>query len=694
MLLDRYGRALQREDIRQDSIYDPAAGETAGYKLPDHRQPTPEFVANVMSESDYWAKRIDDAMAPAHLDGFVNALSGIGDPTRDKSKGGAFSGPQFVLTQLTNCDAENRYRGTDIGRNLIERIPDEMTREGWDLLVQPSDEDAESAGNPRAAMDAAMRAPRRAAAGWRLVARRLDGMLRAAAETRAQRWDAVAAGLPVAPAALKPPPGPLPKLNDEGIDLATAMDKFTAEIGLVAAVNQALRYERAFGGGCVFIGVDDGLPLTAPLDLDRVRAVTHLTAFTGGWDGEAVMWRPYPVGVDAKYGKPEIFQVRNTSVQVARPPAPGEGPVKQIQYWGPTGPTIWYVHESRFLIFDGEPTSRPAQQEMRGWGDSLFTRVNDTLSQYEQTWNAVAILMQDFSVSTLAIKGLARSLSEHGQAARNQFIQYAQLQALFTSVARMRFIDADEKFERVTASVAGMADILDKMNLRLAACADTPMSVLFGQNSGGLGDADSAALRGFYDKIGGRQERRLRPQLERFYKIAWRAKNSPTKGVEPTKWGVRFRPLWKTTALEQAQVRQALSAADVAEIGAQIITPEEVAATRYGGIEYGTGPIVLDVDARRPAEFVPAAEQAPTDRNANVAAVEETAQKPLAQSTQMARGVDLTGETNSQELYLPVLPMTAMPSNPLTGDPQSIETTAGETGAGGKPLVKPEEVGR
>lgn len=679
MLLDWTGRPLQHALV--DPIYDPRV-QDGGHALPMDRFPTAEFRRDLAAELD--RARVDSAGAAlgldgVNLDGFVNELTGLGTTWGDKTLGGQAGGPTFDLYRMRGFEAELRARGSDLGRNIVDKIPDEMTRAGWSVEVQPSDDEEETA-DPALHADACRRHPARAAAGWRKHAEQLDRDDRARALHLARRWDQVAAGTVPTAAAPPPPPGALPPLNDRGIALAEAMKRLEKDLGVGAAINQALRYERQHGGGAVLLGVDDGVEdLTVPLDLARVRRVTHLTAMTGGWDGEVVMWRPYNDPRKAKYGRPEIYQVRNTSVQLARPPAPGETrPVSQLIPQGPTGPTIFYVHESRFLIFDGQPVSRASQQEMQGWGDSVFTRVNQVLSDYSQTWNAVAVLLSEFSIATLSIKGLARALAEKGAAARQAFLEYARFQAVLQSVARMRFIDADEQFQRVTASVAGVAEMLREWSLRLAAAADMPVSLLFGQVKGGLGDAGSTDIRFFYDRIAAQQQNRLLPQLERFYRIAWKSKDGPSRGVEPEHWSVVFKPLWQPTALEKADLRLKTAQGDATEIAAQVVTPEEVAATRYGGAEYNSGPVVLDVEGRRAQARRTRAPPPPP----RLPAPPEPAATPPN-----GHGGVVMPQAMRQPLHQPVPPMTAMPSDPLTGDPQSTPSNIGQTGAGGRPLL-------
>lgn len=612
------------------------------------RQVTPEHAAAVEALDQYR----DGVISGERRDGFINELSGIGNPLNDKSLGGSLYGPSFALTISSFAASEARYRGSDLGRAVVDKIPDEMTRRGWDVEVQPDDaDDTESPDK----LDHAMADPRRAAAGWRAIARR-DSTGRGHALRLARRWDAFGAD-PTQPAPT-PPPGPLPEIDNTGTDLSEAIETWAENVpnnvngrGLTPCINLALKYERAYGGGCVFIGVDDGgMLLTTPLDLSKVRKVTHFTVLRGGYDGEVTMWRPYRFAVDRKYGLPEIFQVRNSNVPIAPVPWPGENPTPALNYPNsPTGPTLFGVHESRFLIFDGQPTSIEARQEMRGWGDSIFTRISLALANFEQNRSSTAILMQEASVASIGIKGFTEALASKDNKARDFFIMYARTQSIMRSTARTNYHDAEQTFARQSVSFGGIGDILDRDVERIAAISETPISVLFGNLKGGLGASEDPSARGWYATVGARQESRARTPLEYAYRIGWRSKEGPTRGVEPRKWTLIFRPLWQLTELEQADLRAKTSTADGMDITNQIVTPPEVTATRYGGAEYNAGPIVIDVAGRKSA----------------------MARQPVPKPVDPAAPTQAAPDGPQ--------PIKMMPTDPWTGTPAGTPSGAGET---------------
>ena len=685
LLFDASGRPLTatpRPVVDHFDGYDPNVAEAAALGDPAINGEHPDAVNVITGE---------------RMDAFLNAVSGLGDPSVDKAMGGSLGGPDFAFVRRTSAECEAWYRGTDIGKNAVDIYPDQMTRRWLDVEVQLVEGEAVTV-DPGAKMDAIRRDPRRAAAGWREEARRLDhsrrgGKRRMDALMRARRWDAVVAGEIPIEAAGAPPPGPLPEVNADGATIGEEMERFADGLKLTQAVRQALIYERAFGGGAVFIGVDDGgRPLTDPLDWNRVRRITHLTALRGGWDGPVTMWRPYRYAVSPKYGQPEIFQVANRTVPITPTPAPGERLPKSAYDYppSPSGPTLFYVHESRFLIFDGEPATTEAQQGNRGWGDSVFTRAASAIADFGVSWQAAATLMQTASIDVQGVPDFSRILEEKNAAARQNFIQYAFLQSRMTSLTRIKFIDAKQTYDRKPVSFSGVPEILRALADRLAAVFDVPVSILLGNLKGGLGAQEDPGLRSFYDRVEGKQELRLRPVLREFFRGAFLSKLGPTQGREPAKWDIFFRPLWQLNELEMADLRTKTVTADVQEIQAGIVTPEEVASTRYGGVEYNAGPIMLDMDKRRgpmlpvdaeDEDVLPPPIGLPPPAAAPAAAEAAAERDPAASEP--------TGGTTPT-----TLPIRMMPTDPIMGDPEGVQSVTGPTATvpGTSPKVEEEHV--
>ena len=200
---------------------------------------------DVVAQLEDHAKKTGSRFDAAALDGFKNELTGIGDFMRDKTMGGKSSGLDFVLQFLPSASAEQRWRGSDLGARIVETVPDEMTREGWRINIQPSDDDDEP-------------------------------------KTDAFPPGGDAAGMP--PAQTRPPPPPVPlEADDAGAEIVEGLEKVMEEIGASDALRTALAFARAYGGGAILLGLDDGEDdLTQPLDEERIDEVKFLTPLMGG----------------------------------------------------------------------------------------------------------------------------------------------------------------------------------------------------------------------------------------------------------------------------------------------------------------------------------------------------------------------------------------------------------------------------
>lgn len=519
-------------------------------------------------------------------DGYRNNLTGFGDPAQDKTLGGNMYGRvPFVVNLISGVEAEDRWRGSDLGGRIVETVPDEMMREGFEIQVQPTeDEDGE----------------------------REDGF----GDFSQTKWDPpqVAKGVQPFPLAQPPAPPDGPKvfdIDDRGAEIVGELEDKLLELNAMDVLGDALRYERAFGGSGVLIGVDDGVDdLTKPLDLKRVKSVQFLAAYRGGWDGELIAWRYYNDPTKPKFGMPEVYMLRNLGVPIASTPAPGETAASaRITYpAGPAGGLIFYVHESRLLVFPGRTVSRRVRVQMRGWGESVFTRVEEVLSQYSQTWSAVSNLMQDWAQGVLKIKDLFKQLAAPGGKDGGVVQRRARLLQMSRSIARTLVIDSEEEFKREVAPLTGIGDVLDKFAVRLAAAADMPVTLLMGQAPAGLNATGASDVRFFYDRIAAKQQTNLLPQLRRLVRLMLLAKDGPTGGVEPDRWSVEARPLYQLTASEEADVRVKQATVDEKMIQNQVLTPEEIAASRYGGSKWSSE-TTIDLKARE--KMSKAADRAP-----------------------------------------------------------------------------------
>ena len=549
-----------------DKVRLPKADRHDGYEI-KARTDEQDAPPSLLIASRRWEK----------IDGVINELTGVGDYTHDKTFGGRPQGPDFTYALLSGVECENRWRGSDLGATVIETIPEHMTRKGVKLSVQLTKSE-----------------------------RRADAVKRVTENWRA-RMD------------LAPPPKPADadevgegveqgainllqrrKVDEEGTAVVEAIKKWERDIGLFSALFEALCYRRAYGGAGILIGFDDGeTNLAKPVDEKKIRGIKHLTTFRGGWDGELIAWSFYADATKPRFGEPEVYQLRNLGVPVANPPAPGQ-PASSVQTVPTTasgGPMVFYVHESRILAFPGTRISRSQIAQNRGWGDSIFVRINKVLSDFDQTWGSVAILMTEWSQGVFKMDGFADLAGSSDAEDQGVIKRRALLLSMAQSIARCRMLDKDEEFTREVVPLSGIGEVLEQFALRFAGAAGMPLSLLMGQVKGGLGDAGNTDMGFFYDRVEAQQNDQMMPQIERLYRYKFLCKDSPTGGRIPKRWDVVPNPLKQVSQKEQAEIREIQQRTDVGYTNAGILGTKEVAISRFGGSEWNPD-TTLDLDGR------------------------------------------------------------------------------------------------
>lgn len=437
--------------------------------------------------------------ARERADKWVNLLTAIGNSLRDKTQAAT-----FVLENLSEAEAEDLWRGDDMGAKIVCSPVEEMFRQGY--------------------------------------------LLKIGGEVR----------------------------DREGIE--RAMTSRLADLQVNPLFKMAMEYRRAYGGGAIFIGADDGqADLDKPLNLEAVRSVRYLTIFR---PRELIPATWYKNPALPKYGMPQTFyMVPDTETTSSLTRAELRGFTK--------------IHESRFVIFRGVIVSRRHLRQNNGWGDSVFVRLLNLLAQFHQIWGGSAHLLSDFSQAVLKIKGLAELLSGNK---RDKVMDRAAAIDMSRSVARAVILDSEEEWIRQPTPMAGYPDMIDRWMYRLASAVDMPASRLFGQSPAGLNATGDSDIRWYYDRTASQQDEILRPALEFLIRVLFRAKDGVTKGIEPVTWGIKFNSLWQLSAKEQAERNKLQAEADEKYYGMGL-SSEEILQSRFGGEEYSLD-TKLDLEGR------------------------------------------------------------------------------------------------
>lgn len=101
-----------------------------------------------------------------------------------------------------------------------------------------------------------------------------------------------------------------------------------------------------------------------------------------------------------------------------------------------------------------------------------------------------------------------------------------------------------------------------------------------GRSPAGLNATGDADLTVFYNSVARDQENELKPRLQRIYRMMAR-----TMGIDPEMVTIECRPLVELTEKERAELVLTHAQADKLYVDSGVLTPEEVALSRFSDPE-------------------------------------------------------------------------------------------------------------
>jgi hypothetical protein len=365
----------------------------------------------------------------------------------------------------------------------------------------------------------------------------------------------------------------------------------TEEMDLDTNMKEGMRWGRQYGGCLLLLNINDGGYPWEPLDEENIRSFDSISLVDRRY---AYVQSQYSSMNRAKYGLPEIYMISNA---VAVSGWNSHGPLEKKTGWQivKEGGMASLVHESRVIRFDGNDTDIVTRQTLAGWTWSVLQRVYDAMRQFEHAFDSVGYLLADASQGVFVLQGLLKAITS-GQ--RGAFADRLALMEYSRSVMRGIALDAGdanhapESFTRVPTPLGGIAEIIDRMMLRLACAADMPATRLFGRAPAGLNATGDSDTRAWYDTIASEQEVDLTPKLKRIYRLLAMSKQGPVKGGKDLRFKIHHKPLWLPTDAETAATSYTIAKRDQIYLQTDVVKPEEVA------VDLGDTYPNLDVEAR------------------------------------------------------------------------------------------------
>lgn len=347
----------------------------------------------------------------------------------------------------------------------------------------------------------------------------------------------------------------------EGVNAQTlsGVEQAIEDLEILHYFNQAAKTSRLYGGSAIILYIDDGRKADQPVNVNNIRSIEGMECL----DRHQIA----PVINEESiydYSKATYYQIISGDL---------------IQQ-----PNLTYIHKDRILRFDGVWLPYRVRQKNYGWGMSVLQSVYESFKHYYSGTSSIATLLTEFDIFVHKVRGLASMLAAGKE---GQVRDRLQLNDMSKSIYRGYAIDAEkEELAFVSRQFGGVSEILEKLRIDIIAASGIPHTLLFGQSPSGLGATGRSEERDFAKICHHYQESNFRKPLMKLMRYIMMSKTGPIKGDVPDNWRISFKPLFEMNERELADVRARVAAVDARYIQTGVLTPQEVADSRFGKSEY------------------------------------------------------------------------------------------------------------
>jgi uncharacterized protein len=291
-------------------------------------------------------------------------------------------------------------------------------------------------------------------------------------------------------------------LDDEEEESAEAktVKEELVRLSAESTMNEAIRWQRLFGGSLIIVGAMDGRKPSEPLRENQIKAIEYLKV------------------VD----RTDIVIGQSMFDKDVNSPTFGRIIKYYINYHISDGTYIgMLVHYTRVIPFFNDPIPARARLgvtwESRYWGMSSLQSIYEALRDLGGINQAVLNLLYEFIIARFRIKDIGKYLSS--PEGEKKLVTRLQTMNATKSILNAVVMDAEDDFERQYATTAGLPELIDRFMLMLAGASSIPVTRLFGRSPAGLNATGENDLRNYYDMVEANQRNRLMPSISRLVEL-------------------------------------------------------------------------------------------------------------------------------------------------------------------------------
>ena len=307
--------------------------------------------------------------------------------------------------------------------------------------------------------------------------------------------------------------------NDQIEAIEAEENRLNLRRNLIALLKRA----RLYGGAALYIGTRD-LDPSQPLNVQRIGkgGLQHLTLMTrrqlhpGDRDDDPM---------SPNFGKPQWYEVRGAKSATVR------------------------IDPSRLVIMTGgELPDADMERGTFGWGDSVLMPVFDAVRNADSTMGNIASLIFEAKIDVFRIPNFMDCVGDAGY--RSKLLERFSLAATAKGINGALLLDKEEEYDSKSPSFATLPELIDRFLQAVSGASDIPATRLLGQSPAGLSSTGESDTRNYYDRIQSMQELEVQPAMAILDECLIRS----ALGTRPPEVHYIWRPLWQSTAKEQADI--------------------------------------------------------------------------------------------------------------------------------------------
>ena len=346
-------------------------------------------------------------------------------------------------------------------------------------------------------------------------------------------------------------------------DTDSEFNKVYKKIKFKKALIEHLTWDRLHGGSVLVAFIQDGGELWEPLNITRMKKIDSFKVYD--------KWRVFVQHdyynldpTNENFGNADFYDIT---------PVIGDP---------------FLVHYSRIHVLDGCLITDNERYSNEGWGDSALQAPYNYIKSLANNYSNVESVIEDFVQAVMSIDNLQQLIMTGREDLIKKRIEILDLSR---SVINTLLIDTKEKYEKKTATVTGLPDVMQEFGIALAGVTDMPATLLLGRSPAGENATGEMDIRNWYDKIAFIQEMKMLPVLDWINGIIVLC-SEYSKIPKTEEAIVDFTPLWQPSQKEIVDNRKIQAETDNIYWNMNVLDNNEVRDNRFGGATYSFDTVV------------------------------------------------------------------------------------------------------